>query len=165
MKMTKAEKHTIELGNTLQKLMETYPNVSLRKIALATKVSYASLLKKGKEPILGQIYNPEDTNYAAIAVTLEAHNIDVTSLDWVALNVVSARKETIVQKDMNAFQVGMQVYLRRDNTTPYEIVYKTETHVVLMKVGTNEPQVWSNNTFLYNGPSMQPRSTGTKTSE
>ena len=68
------------------------------------------------------------------------------------------RKGTALQKDIDAFKVGDKVYLRRNNTTPYEIVYKTETHVVIMLEGTSEPQAWANNTFLMNGPVFEPRS-------
>ena len=73
------------------------------------------------------------------------------------LNAGPSRKGTSLQKDIDAFKVGDKVYLRRDNTTPYEIVYKTETHVVIMKEGTSEPQAWANNTFLINGPVFEPR--------
>ena len=75
------------------------------------------------------------------------------------------RKGTALQKDIDAFKVGDKVYLRRDNTTPYEILYKTETHVVIMKVGTSEPQAWANNTFLINGPVFQPRAEKSKKEE
>ena len=60
-------------------------------------------------------------------------------------------------KNMDAFQVGQKVYLREDNTTPFEICYKTDTHIVIMKEGTTEPRAWSHATFLMKGPVFEPR--------
>lgn len=142
---------------SLQSLFEKYPNASLRKLAAATNVNYGVLLKKSKEPIPGEAYDPEATNWKALEDKLTAKGVDWTTLDWEALNAGPNRKGTALQKDIAAFQVGDKVYLRRNNTTPYEIVYKTETHVVLMLEGTSEPMAWANNTFLINGPVFEPR--------
>ena len=49
------------------------------------------------------------------------------------------------------------MWLRRDNEVPYQIVYMTETHVVLLQDGSTEPIAWSATTFLLNGPALQPR--------
>ena len=142
---------------SLQSLFEKYPNASLRKLAAVTDVNYGVLLKKSKEPIPGEAYDPEATNWKALEDKLTSKRVDWTALDWEALNAGPNRKGTALQKDIDAFKVGDKVYLRRDNTTPYEILYKTETHVVIMKVGTSEPQAWANNTFLINGPVFEPR--------
>ena len=147
---------------SLQSLFEKYPNASLRKLAAATEINYGVLLKKSKDPIPGEAYDPEATNWQALEDKLIAKGVDWSTLDWEALNAGPNRKGTALQKDIDAFKVGDKVYLRRNNTTPYEIVYKTETHVVLMLEGTSEPMAWANNTFLINGPVFQPRSEKSK---
>lgn len=147
---------------TLKDYFEKYPNASLRKLAQATNINYGVLLKKSKDPIPGQAYDPEATNWAALEEKLTSKGIDYTTLDWDALNAGPNRKGASLQKDIESFKVGDKVYLRRDNTIPYEILYKTETHVVIMKVGTSEPQAWANNTFLINGPVYEPRAEKSK---
>lgn len=155
---------TIEAVNhsSLQKCFELNPNASLRKLAQATNINYGVLLKKSKDPIPGEAYDPEATNWAALEAKLTSKGVDWNNLNWSELNAGPNRKGTSLQKDIEAFKVGDKVYLRRDNTTPYEILYKTETHVVIMKVGTSEPQAWANNTFLINGPVFEPRATKVK---
>ena len=150
---------------SLQALFEKYPNASLRKLAAATEINYGVLLKKSKDPIPGEAYDPEAINWQALEDKLTAKGVDWNTLDWEALNAGPNRKGTALQKDIDAFKVGDKVYLRRNNTTPYEIVYKTETHVVLMLEGTSEPMAWANNTFLINGPVFQPRTEKSKKEE
>lgn len=150
---------------SLQSLFEQYPNASLRKLAAATDVNYGVLLKKSKDPIPGEAYDPEATNWKALEDKLTSKGVDWTALDWEAMNAGPNRKGTALQKDIEAFKVGDKVYLRRNNTTPYEILYKTETHVVIMLEGTSEPQAWANNTFLINGPVFQPRAEKSKKEE
>ena len=142
---------------SLKDYFEKFPNASLRKLAAATEVNYGILLKKSKEPIPGEAYDPEAINWKAIEDKLTSKKVDWATLDWDALNAGPNRKGSALQKDISAFKVGDKVYLRRNNTTPYEILYKTETHVVIMLEGTTEPQAWANNTFLINGPVFQPR--------
>lgn len=147
---------------SLKDYFEKYPNASLRKLAQATNINYGVLLKKSKDPIPGEAYNPEVTNWTALEEKLTSKGVDWNTLNWDALNAGPNRKGAALQKDIDAFKVGDKVYLRRDNTTPYEILYKTETHVVIMKVGTSEPQAWANNTFLINGPVYEPRTEKSK---
>lgn len=161
-------KTTTTITNTtvsLQSLFEQYPNASLRKLAAATDVNYGVLLKKSKDPIPGEAYDPEATNWKALEDKLTSKGVDWTTLDWEAMNAGPNRKGTALQKDIEAFKVGDKVYLRRNNTTPYEILYKTETHVVIMLEGTSEPQAWANNTFLINGPVFEPRAEKSKKEE
>lgn len=150
---------------SLQSLFEQYPNASLRKLAQATDVNYGVLLKKSKDPIPGEAYDPEATNWKALEDKLTAKGVDWTTLDWEAMNAGPNRKGTALQKDIEAFKVGDKVYLRRNNSVPYEILYKTETHVVIMLEGTSEPQAWANNTFLINGPVFEPRAEKSKKEE
>lgn len=156
--MSKKINNTEATINTvsLQSLFEQYPNASLRKLAAATGVNYGVLLTTSKKPIPGEAYDPEAVNWAALEAKFVAKEVDLSTLDWEALNA-GPNRTTTLKKDINAFNVGDKVYLRRDNTTPYEILYKTETHIVIMKEGTSEPQAWSNNTFLINGPVFEPR--------
>ena len=142
---------------TLKELFEQYPNASLRKLAAATNVNYGVLLKKSKEPIPGEAYDPEATNWAALEAKLASKEVDWNALDWEALNAGPNRQGSALQKNIEAFNVGDKVYLRRNNSVPYEILYKTETHIVIMLEGTSEPQAWANNTFLINGPVFEPR--------
>ena len=159
--MSKKVNATIEAATTatksLKEYFEQYPNVSLRKLAQATEISYGVLLKRSKAPIPGEPYDPEATNWASVEAKLTEKEINLDTLDWDAMNVPTQRAGATLEKNLDAFQIGDKVYTRRDATVPYEIVYKTATHIVVMKEGTSEPQAWSNNTFLMQGPSKTPR--------
>lgn len=150
---------------SLKDYFEKYPNASLRKLAQATNINYGVLLKKSKDPIPGEAYDPEATNWAALEEKLTSKGVDWNTLNWDVLNAGPNRKGASLQKDIESFKVGDEVFLRRDNTTPYKILYKTETHVVIMKKGTSEPQAWANNTFLINGPVYEPRAEKSKKME
>lgn len=150
---------------SLKDYFEKYPNASLRKLAQATNINYGVLLKKSKDPIPGEAYDPEATNWAALEEKLTSKGVDWNALNWDVLNAGPNRKGASLQKDIESFKVGDEVFLRRDNTTPYKILYKTETHVVIMKKGTSEPQAWANNTFLINGPVFEPRAEKSKKME
>ena len=142
---------------TLREYFEKYPNASIRKLAQATGISYGVLLKKSKEPIKGEAYDPEATNWNALEQKLLGKNIDWNTLNWDEMNAGPNRQGGMLQKSIEAFKVGDKVYLRKDNTTPFEIIYMTATHVVIMKAGTSEPQAWSHSTFMLHGPVFQPR--------
>lgn len=142
----------------IQTLFEQYPNVSLRRLAVAADVTYTLLLKASKTPIEGIPYSAGAINFSAVAKFFDRRNIKIADLDWEALNSISInRKDGKVVKDMTQWNVGDKVYLRKNPTTPYNIVYKTETHIVIMLEGTTEPQAWVHNTFLLNGPQREPR--------
>lgn len=143
--------------NTLQSKFEAYPNVSLRKLANTTGINYGVLLKKSKEPVPGETYNPDAYNWNALEETLRKKDINLEDLNWDAMNEGPNRAQGAVQKDISAFEIGQEVYLRRNNEVPYVILYKTDTHVVIMLKGSSEPVAWSNNTFLINGPMLTPR--------
>ena len=142
----------------LEALMALYPNVSLRKLALSLELSYGWILKCSKKPIPGQAYDPDAVNYAEVAKTFARKGIDLTSLDWESLNEsAQTSRGILLTKDMEAFRTGMSVYLREDNKVPFEICYKTDTHIVIMKHGSTEPRAWSHSTFLMKGPVFEPR--------
>lgn len=144
----------------LAELMEQFPNVSLRKLALSLDLSYGWILKCSKKPIPGQPYDPDAINYEEVAKTFARKGIDLATLDWYALNEsTQTSRGILLTKDMDAFRVGHYVYLREDNVTPFEICYKTDSHIVIMKVGSTEPRAWSHSTFLMKGPVFEPRTT------
>lgn len=142
----------------LEELMTKYPNVSLRKLALSLELSYGWILKCSKKPIAGQPYDPDAVNYDEVAKTFARKGIDLTTLDWESLNEsTQTTRGILLTKDMDAFQVGQKVYLREDNEVPFDICYKTDTHIVIMKEGSTEPRAWSHSTFLMKGPVFEPR--------
>lgn len=144
----------------LEELMTKYPNVSLRKLALSLELSYGWILKCSKKPIAGKPYDPDAVNYEEVAKTFARKGIDLTQLDWESLNESTQTSRGIsLQKDMSAFQVGGKVYLREDNEVPFNICYKTDSHIVIMKEGSTEPRAWSHSTFLMKGPVFEPRTT------
>lgn len=144
-------------NDSLQAMFEAYPNASIRKLSAATGINYGIMLKLSKKPIPGEAYDPEAINWTALEEKLTAKNVDWTTLDWDALNEGPNRKGATLVKDIDAFQVGAEVYLRKNNEVPYVIVYKTATHVVVQLKGSTEPQAWANNTFMLYGPSLEPR--------
>lgn len=152
-------------GEDLKLKMELHPNVSLRKLAIACELSYGWILKCSKEPIPNVPYDPEAVNYDKVAGVFAKRGIDLGTVDWESLNEATIRNGATLTKDMSAFNVGAKVYLREDNKTPFEICYKTETHIVIMKVGTTEPRSWSHATFLMKGPVFEPRTITEKTAE
>ena len=152
-----------ESAFNLREAMEAHPNVSLRKLAVACEVSYGWVLKKSKEPIPGQAYDPEAVNYAAVQAVFDKKGIDLSKLDWEALDASTVRNGAVLPKDMDAFTVGRKVYLREDNAVPFEICYKTDNHIVIMKERTTEPRAWSHATFLMKGPVFEPRAVSEKT--
>lgn len=144
----------------LKELMEQFPNVSLRKLALSLDLSYGWILKCSKKPIPGQPYDPDAVNYEEVAKTFARKGIDLTTLDWYSLNEsTQTSRGILLTKDMDAFRCGQSVYLREDNEVPFEICYKTDTHIVIMKHGSTEPRAWSHSTFLMKGPVFEPRTT------
>lgn len=159
--------NTIEMlttGDELRELLEKYTNVSLRKVALACEMSYGWILKRSKEPVAGEAYDPTAINYGAVAEVFNKRNVDLHDLDWEALNTkTEVSRGSLLTKDMDAFKVGQKVYLREDNVHPFEICYKTGTHIVIMKEGTTEPRAWSHATFLMKGPVFEPRTKGSDT--
>lgn len=142
---------------TLKNYMEMYPNVSLRKLSKISGICYGVLLATAKKPIEGEVYDANAINWPLLEAKFEAKQIDYNQFDWLELNQTPTRSGATLEKDINAFNVGDKVYLRLDNETPFEILYKTDTHIVIMKEGTSEPQAWSHSTFFMKGPAFEPR--------
>lgn len=133
--------------------------ISLRAFAKALELSYQPLLKASKKPIAGETYDPDAINYDAIYEYVAKRidkDFDILRVDW--SQYVSKRgREGSTLKTPDQINIGDLVYLRIDKETPYEIIYTTSTHVVLMKQGTEEPIAWSWNTFFFKGPKSEPR--------
>lgn len=141
--------------------MTQYTNVSLRKLATELDICYASILKASKQPVANQVYDPDAINFDAVEQCIAKRDkIEaLDNLNWDTLNQVTARRAATVEKDISKFTVGTQVYLRKNATIPYTIIYTTNTHVVFILEGTEEPICWSWNTFILNGPQFEPRTT------
>lgn len=145
-------------GDILKGLFEKYPKVSIRKLANTLKVTYGLVLQASKKPVAGETYNPVATNWDAVSLEFAKRGKSYLEddVDWSIMNEGRASSATLI-KDIEKFEIGTKVYIRKNNTTPYTIVYKTDTHIVIMLEGTTEPQSWSHSTFLYNGPAFEPR--------
>lgn len=140
---------------TLAKFMADHENVSIHKISKITNVTYGLILKKAKQPIANIPYDPEAINYAAVEDYLKTRGVNVRDLPWDEMN--SNESKAVLIHDQEQFKPGMKVFLRGNKTTPVNILFKTETHIVFMLEGSTEPKSWSINTFMLNGPSMEPR--------
>ena len=154
--MKNTNTNTVVNAEELKNLFTTYENLSLRRLAEALELSYPMVLKNSKQPITGEVYDPEAVNYDAIAEYLSKHGATLEGISWEDYNNPRAVSSRVV-KEISQFNVGDKVYLRKNATTPYEIIYKTETHIVIMLEGTSQPIAWSINTFMLQGPSTQPR--------
>lgn len=159
-------KKTIEIVNTeataaiaanLKENFEKHPNATIRRVAHALDINYMGLLNASRKPIVGEAYDPEAKNYTAMAELIVKNDKDVAGIDWAALEQNNRASTATLIKDMDKFTVGSKVYIRRNPTTPYEIVYKTATHIVLLLEGSTEPIAWQHSTFLFNGPQFEPR--------
>lgn len=145
-------------AEALKKGFEANPNATVRKLANSCGVkNYMGLLNASRKPVAGMTYDPDALNYDAMAKVLLRNGFDAANIDWAEVAAETQRTPGTVVKDLSAFEVGMKVYLRREPTTPYTIVYKTETHIVLLLEGSTEPLAWKNTTLLFNGPQFTPR--------
>lgn len=142
-----------ELSNQLSDLLSK--GLTLRKIAHATGANYGKLLKASRQPIPGEPYDPEALNFAAMEKVLQPVAEKFATVDWDEVLQKGVRKVSVV-KDIEAFKVGTKVYLRRSENS-FEIVWTTDTHVVILEENSTEPRCWSWDTFLANGPSLEPR--------
>ena len=130
--------------------------LTVRKFSNITGANYLKMLKASKAPEEGKVYDPKATNYAEmLKVLMEVKDIGkkLSEIKWEDHKTV---KSANVEKDTANFKVGSKVYIRRSEK-PWEIVYRSETHVVIIEEGTTEPRSWGWETFLANGPSFSPR--------
>lgn len=148
----------IAMAEELQNALTQYTNVSLRKLALASGLNYQSLLKASKKPTAGVAYNPDEVNYFEVAKVFIRGDKSLDDIDFEELNkATNSGRVSTLSKNMDDFKVGDNVYLRTNATIPYKIIYKTNTHIVIQLIGSEEPLAWSNSTFLFKGPQFEPR--------
>jgi hypothetical protein len=145
------------IAATLKENFEKHPNATIRKFAHALEMNYMGLLNASRKPVVGEAYDLEAKNYNAMAELIAKNGVDVAGVNWEELETINRASTATLIKDMDKFTVGSKVYIRRNPTTPYEIVYKTETHIVLLLEGSTEPIAWKHSTFLFNGPQFEPR--------
>lgn len=145
------------IAATLKENFEKHPNATIRKFAHALEMNYMGLLNASRKPVVGEAYDTEAKNYNAMAELIAKNGVDVAGVNWEELETINRASTATLIKDMDKFTVGSKVYIRRNPTTPYEIVYKTETHIVLLLEGSTEPIAWKHSTFLFNGPQFEPR--------
>lgn len=145
------------MKNTLANIFTTYDNISIRNLAATLNISYHSLLKASKKPIPGEIYDPTMINYDEMETVIAKKEINLDDYDWSEVNESFVRQASNVIKDKSQFKIGDKVYLRNHKATPYEIIYTTDTHVVILLEGSTVPQAWNWSTFMFHGPSNEPR--------
>lgn len=149
----------------LKNLLGQYSNVSLRRLAEATGISYAWLLKSSKKPIEGEAYDPNAINYKAIASILSKKEVLLLDLPWEEMNKANPRNTGAkLSKAIEDYPNGSKWYLR-GATSEFEIVYQTQTNVVVIAVDSTVPQNFSWQTFFQKGPSTEPRPIKSKKSD
>ena len=148
--MSKKETNTLSVREAL----ENTPNLSLRKLALATDVSYGVLLKASKKPIEGVPYDPTYVNYEAVDEVFTRREIDLSSLDLVSI-AGEARPKATKEFDL---KLGDK-YTIRGNDEVYEIVALTKSHVCIQAAVKDESdevplRSMSIATFLHQTPKL-----------
>lgn len=134
----------------LAEVFHQYPELSLRKVALATELNYNMLLKQGKKPILGVPYDPELINFPAVEgymrKKLGEGFEDINWQDIAELKVATKKSGEAVKYEVNDL-----LTLRADDRT-YQVKMVTETHIVIMAVDDTRPRVFSYPTFKHQCP-------------
>lgn len=132
-------------ADVLKNWFETVEGISLRKLSLATDVSYQMLLKASRKPIEGVPYDPAAINYQALANVLERHEIDVNAIDVAQLEGVAIRA-ALKEHDLKQGDK----YTIRNNPLQWTIVVLTETSLCLQ--ADNDLRTMSISTFLHQTP-------------
>lgn len=132
-------------ADILQNWFETVEGISLRKLSLATGVSYQMLLKASRKPIEGIPYDPAAINYQALAAILERHEIDVNAIDVAQLEGVAIRaalKGTDLKQG--------DKYTIRGNEREWVVALLTATSICLQS--DDDLRTMSISTFLHQTP-------------
>lgn len=134
---------------SIKEAFETYENLSIRKISESLNVNYNMMLKAGKQPRPGEIYNPELLNYTAIEVYLRKKLGDeYDDVDWEEIAAASVATRT---REKIEYHEGDTLTIRQDEHT-YKVLFTTPTHIVIMAVDGTQPRVFSWNTFDHQTP-------------
>ena len=138
---------------TIETIRANYPKLSLKSICEAAGLCYQYVLKASKQPIAGQAYDPEAVNYDAIAKIVERKGVDLSTIDWAALE--SNVKVTTPVNKQEDFKIGTEFTLRESEEkkgTVYSILVTTDTHLVFMAVDSTQPRVMNWDTFVHQSP-------------
>lgn len=164
---------------TISELRKEYPNLSLKKICETLGLCYQYVLKASKQPKAGEVYDPiNGFNDEAVNAIIERKGVNLestvvdgesTPIDWdaIAAECAAARSSRGSSAlTMDSFIPGILFTLRNtgDDVT-YEVIYKSETHIVFIaKVSLtssnlenyeeliNTPRVMNFSTFLHQTP-------------
>ena len=141
---------TVEQGlpsaaDVLQDWFETVEGISLRKLSLATGVSYQMLLKVSRKPIEGVPYDPASINFQALSDLFTRHEIDVNAIDVAQLEGVAIRA-SLKGTDL---KLGDK-YTIRNNPLQWTVALLTETSICLQS--SNDLRTMSISTFLHQTP-------------
>lgn len=137
--------NTDAAADVLKTWFETVEGISLRKLSLATDVSYQMLLKASRKPIEGVPYDPSAINYQALASVLERHEIDVNAIDVAQLEGVAIRA-ALKEHDLN---LGDK-YTIRNNPLQWTVAILTATSICLQS--GDDLRTMSISTFLHQTP-------------
>lgn len=144
--------------DTLKNWFETVEGISLRKLSLATDVSYQMLLKASRKPIEGVPYDPSATNYQALADLLERHEIDVNAIDVAQLEGVAIRA-ALKEHDLKQGDK----YTMRGNEREWTVALLTTTSICLQS--DDDLRTMSISTFLHQTPRKVEGTTETEVDE
>lgn len=145
-------------ADVLKNWFETVEGISLRKLSLATDVSYQMLLKASRKPIEGVPYDPAAINYQALADLLTRHEIDVNAIDVAQLEGVAIRA-ALREHDLKQGDK----YTIRNNTQEWTIALLTATSVCLQS--NDDLRTMSISTFLHQTPRKVTDTTETEVDE
>lgn len=139
--------------STIKKVLEEN-KVSLRQMAKAVDAPYHKVLKASREPIPGEVYDPEATNWSALeAAFTKEQKEKLKDVDW---SKFQTKQKNNVVKDTSVFTVDSKWHLRRHGWAT--IVYRNDSYIVFILEGEDEqPRSWAIDTWLLNGPSKEER--------
>lgn len=135
-------------------LFEEHPELSLRRFCDVLSVGYQYVLKMSKKPVAGQAYDPDARNYAEIAKILDRKGCRLEDTDWDAVCAETKRYEPL--SELDEFQPGIEFRMRatgnHEADDVFEVLLRTETHIVFEQVGDTQPRVMNFDTFLHQSP-------------
>lgn len=137
--------------SNLREAMISNEKLSLRKISQISEVSYATLLKAARQPIPGEVWDPNSVNYDALTAKVDAKmsaDFDWTSVEEVDPNQLAAKQLPQLDTSMKCTLKSPGYNSKWSSDTIFQIVYVTETHVVLQPEDSTEPRLLSKSTFL-----------------
>lgn len=136
---------------TIKDIFAQYPTLSLRKLSIATNISYGVLLKAAKQPVANTIYDPNATNFDALQSKFDAKKIDLSTINYAELTT-EIRSKATVEEDLTMDSC----WTIRGNETVWQIVALTDSHVCVRGYDAALEQLtlrsMSKATFLHQSP-------------